>query len=194
MVPDENELKQSIVDSAFKKFSQHGFKKVTMDEIAAELGISKKTLYKHFESKEAILEEIVDQRLSRGKAAIGALLAEQGPVDERIRKVAEMFPKFVDPEWQRLLADVVHSVPSVGKKIHGIMTYFVTKVAPSIIREGQKGGTVRRDLDIDLFMTAYLGAAKELFNSDFLVKHPVTDEVIPKQLFKIFMEGILVRR
>ena len=51
MVPNENELKQSIVDLAYKKFSQHGFKKVTMDEIASELAISKKTVYKHFESK-----------------------------------------------------------------------------------------------------------------------------------------------
>lgn len=74
------------------------------------------------------------------------------------------------------------------------MTYFITKVAPSIIREGQREGTVRKDLNVDLFMIAYLGAAKELFNSDFLMKHPVTEEVIPKQLFKIFMEGVLIRK
>lgn len=194
MVPNENELKQSIADLAYIRFSQHGFKKVTMDEIAAELAISKKTVYKHFESKEAILEEIVNQRVHRGEAAFKALLSEHGPVDDKIKKVAEMFTKFVDPDWQRLMADVVHTVPSVSRKLQSILTYFITKVAPSIIKEGQREGAIRKDLDIDLFMIAYLGAAKELSNPDFFAKHPVTEEAIPKQLFKIFMEGVLVRK
>ena len=194
MVPNENEVKQAIVDLAYKKFSQYGFKKVTMDEISSELAISKKTVYKYFDSKEAILEELVDQRLKRGEAALKALLSEHGPVDERIKRLAEMFPRFVDPDWQRLIADVAHTVPSVSKKIQAILTFFITKVAPSILKEGQKEGTVRKDLDIDLFTLAYLGAAKELFNSDFLAKHPVTEEVLPKQLLKIFMEGVLARK
>lgn len=194
MVSDESEVKQAIVELAYKKFSQHGFKRITMDEIATELAISKKTVYKHFASKETILEEIVNQRVKRGEEAFKALLADNGPADDRIKRVAEMFPRFVDPDWQRLMANVVHSVPSVSKKIQAILTYFITKVAPSIIREGQKQGTVRKDLNIDLFVIAYLGAAKELFNSDFLARHSVTEEVLPKQLFKIFMEGVLVRK
>jgi AcrR family transcriptional regulator len=194
MVPNENELKQAIVELSYKKFSQHGFKRVTMDEIASELSISKKTVYKHFDSKEAILEELVEQRLARGREMLKSLLADHGPVDERIRRVAEVFPRFLDPDWQRLIADVVHSVPWVAKKIQSILNYFITEVVPQVLREGQKQGTVRKDLNVDLFTVAYLGAAKELFNSDFLHKHPVTEELIPKQLLKIFMEGALIRK
>ncbi|HUI31705.1 MAG TPA: TetR/AcrR family transcriptional regulator [Candidatus Acidoferrales bacterium] len=194
MVTDESEIKQEIVDLAYRKFSQHGFRKVTMDEIAAELGISKKTVYKHFESKEAILEEIVEQRIKRGQEALKSLLSADGSVDERIKQVAEMFPRIVDPDWQRLISGVVHTVPSVARKIQTILKYFITEVVPKILREGQREGTVRKDLNVDLFTVAYLGAAKEVFNSDFLQKHPVTEEVIPKQLMKIFMEGVLVRK
>jgi len=194
VVTDENDIKQEIVDLAYKKFSQHGFKKVTMDEIASELSISKKTVYKYFDSKEAILEEMVNQRIQRGTAAFKALLSDNGTTDERINRLAEMFPRFVDPDWQRLIADVAHTVPSVSKKIQAILKYFITEVVPKILKEGQKEGSVRKDLNIDLFATAYLGAAKELFNSDFLQKHPITEEVLPKQLLKIFMEGVLVRK
>ncbi len=194
MVADETDIKQAIADVAHEKFSQFGFKRVTMDEIAAELGISKKTVYKHFNSKEAILEEIVEQRLKRGLAALKALLSETGSVDERMKRLGEIFPRFVDPDWQRLISDVAHTVPSVSHKIQGVLTYFITKVAPAILKEGQKEGSVRKDLNIDLFTAAYLGAAKELFNSDFLQKHPVTEEVLPKQLLKIFLEGVLVRK
>lgn len=194
MVPNEDELKQAIVDLAYKKFSQRGFKRVTMDEISSELAISKKTVYKYFESKEAILEELVDQRLKRGEEALKSLFSMKGSVDDRMKKVGEFFPRFVDPDWQRLIADVAHTVPSISRKIQAILTYFITKVAPKILKEGQREGTVRKDLNVDLFTVAYLGAAKELFNSDFLQSHPVTEEVIPKQLLKIFMEGVLVRK
>jgi AcrR family transcriptional regulator len=194
MVATESELKQAILDLAYEKFSQHGFKRITMDEIAADLKMSKKTVYKYFESKEAILEEIVDQRLKLAREAFEAVLTADGPFDERIKKIAEMFPRFVDPDWQRLIADVVHTVPSVAKKIQALLSYFITKVAPSILRRGQKEGTVRKDLDVDLFVIAYMGATKELFNSNFLAKYPATEETIPKQLFKIFMEGVLTRR
>ena len=194
MVSNDERVRQEIVDLAYVKFAQHGFKKVTMDEIATELSISKKTVYKFFESKEAILEEIVDQRLKRGETALKALLAEPGPVDQRFKRVAEMFPRFVDPDWQRLVADVHSTVPSASKKILSLVTYFVTKVVPGILREGQRQGYVRKDLNVDLVTVAYLGAAKELFNSDFVAKHAVTEEVLPKQLLKIFMEGVLVRK
>ncbi len=194
MVPVENEVKQAIVDLAYSKFSQHGFKKVTMDEIAAELAISKKTIYKYFDSKEAILEELVDQRLKRGQAALKALLSESGPVDERMKRLQEIFPRFVDPDWQRLIADVAHTVPSVSKKIQSLLKYFIAEVVPNVLKEGQRQSAVRKDLNVDLFTIAYLGAAKEIFSSDFLRNHPVTEEVIPKQLLKIFMEGVLVRK
>ena len=194
MVTDGNEIKQEIADLAYKKFSQHGFKKVTMDEIASELSISKKTVYKYFDSKEAILEELVAQRIKRGTEAFKALLSANGSTEERIKQIAEIFPRLVDPDWQRLVTDVAHSVPSVSKKIQSILKYFITEVVPKILKEGQREGSVRKDLNVDLMTIAYLGAAKELFNSDFLQKHPVTDEIIPKQLLKIFMEGVLLRK
>ena len=194
MVSNDNDVRQAILDLAYGKFAEHGFKKVTMDEIASELAISKKTVYKYFASKEAILEEIVNQRLKRAEEVLKSVLSHTGPVDERIHMVAEMFPRFVDADWQRLIADVTHSVPSVSKKIQAMVTYFITKVAPSVLKDGQKSGVIRKDIDVDVFTMAYLGAAKELLNSDFLAKHPVTEEVIPKQIFRIFTEGILTEK
>src|SRR3989338_9081030 len=49
-----NHIKNRIIDTAEKRFSQYGFRRVTMDDIASDLGISKKTLYLHFKSKEDI--------------------------------------------------------------------------------------------------------------------------------------------
>jgi AcrR family transcriptional regulator len=59
VVPEYKEIaKNKIIEAAIKIFSQKGFHKSTMDEIAREVGVSKGTLYTYFKSKEEILKEI----------------------------------------------------------------------------------------------------------------------------------------
>lgn len=52
-------LRERIVGTAVKSFSAHGIKRITMDDIAASLGISKRTLYEVFPDKETLLEECI---------------------------------------------------------------------------------------------------------------------------------------
>src|ERR1051325_11933959 len=54
-----NAHRQRIVAAARAHFFSHGFRSVTMDDLAAELGISKKTLYAHFPRKFDLLEAVL---------------------------------------------------------------------------------------------------------------------------------------
>src|SRR6478609_10581745 len=49
-------MREKIVKKAGELFIKVGFKSITMDDIAKEMGISKKTIYKHFENKELLIE------------------------------------------------------------------------------------------------------------------------------------------
>src|SRR5947209_4895834 len=55
---------QRIVDAARAHFFSHGFRSVTMNDLAAELGISKKTLYTHFPGKFDLLEAVLADKLA----------------------------------------------------------------------------------------------------------------------------------
>src|SRR4030043_1773551 len=57
---EEKEIKERIINKATEMFFQFGYLKVTMDEIASKLGISKKTLYKFYPGKEFLIREMVD--------------------------------------------------------------------------------------------------------------------------------------
>jgi TetR/AcrR family transcriptional regulator, cholesterol catabolism regulator len=52
------EVRERILKAAEELFMKFGIRRVTMDEIASELGISKKTIYLHFEDKDAIVHEV----------------------------------------------------------------------------------------------------------------------------------------
>ena len=50
-------MKEEIVEQAIRLFLQYGFKSITMDEIAQQMHISKKTIYAHFSNKEVLVEQ-----------------------------------------------------------------------------------------------------------------------------------------
>jgi AcrR family transcriptional regulator len=52
--------RQKIIDAAYDLFYEKGFNRVSVDEIAAKSGITKRTLYDHFESKDAMLAVVLD--------------------------------------------------------------------------------------------------------------------------------------
>ena len=57
-VSARSDLRERIITTATMLFQKHGIKQVRMDDVASELGISKKTLYSAFADKEAILLEV----------------------------------------------------------------------------------------------------------------------------------------
>ncbi len=64
------DVKQYIIAESDKLFCQYGFKSVTMDDIAKQLGMSKKTIYSHFADKNEIVNIVIDQRLNSNKEII----------------------------------------------------------------------------------------------------------------------------
>src|ERR1700758_5423925 len=62
--------RQRIVDAARIHFFSHGFRSVTMDDLALELGISKKTLYAHFPGKFDLLEAVLADKLTSVEATL----------------------------------------------------------------------------------------------------------------------------
>jgi AcrR family transcriptional regulator len=52
--------RERVLDAAYKLFRRHGFRRVTMDEIAAAATLTKRTLYHHFKSKDQLLADVLE--------------------------------------------------------------------------------------------------------------------------------------
>ena len=100
---NEDKMKESILGSATKLFSKFGPKKTTIDEIAANAGIGKGTIYYYFADKEAIFARVVkdesDQLLKRlSQAAKESESPEQKLIDLFIEKLTGL-AEFVNLRW-----------------------------------------------------------------------------------------------
>src|SRR5690348_4438951 len=67
-----------IVDGARRHFFAHGFRGVSMDDLTAELGMSKKTLYSRFDTKQQLLEAVIDEQFRRVSEECERILAAEG--------------------------------------------------------------------------------------------------------------------
>jgi len=146
-------------------FFAHGFRGVTMDDLAAELGMSKKTLYSQFPSKtellravllakfrsvETDLEAVVTDSADDASAALHRLLACMQ------RHTAEIQPPFV--------RDIRRETPELFQLIEERRRDMIQHYFGKIFDQGRKAGIVRKDLSSELIVEILLGAVQAVMN------------------------------
>lgn len=85
--PQRLELRERIIDTALNSFATHGIKSITMDDIAAALGISKRTLYEVFSDKETLLMECLLKAQREGDAYVKDVYEKASNVLEVLLKL-----------------------------------------------------------------------------------------------------------
>ncbi|HUI31388.1 MAG TPA: TetR/AcrR family transcriptional regulator [Candidatus Acidoferrales bacterium] len=83
-----SEKQAVILDAARKRFAYYGFSKVTMDEIAADVGMGKASLYYYFPTKEKLFEEVVKQEKNQFFNDINLMIEKKVSSSDMLRRYA----------------------------------------------------------------------------------------------------------
>jgi AcrR family transcriptional regulator len=142
----ESEKRTQILTLAKKKFERFGFNKTTVDEIAKDASISKRTLYQEFENKEKILEELfMFEALSVRKAILNQVNKIIEPT-EKLKTFIRLALKYLDQN--PFIVSVLHDEsgffkPFLKDKPHIIETG-IEEIFVTILREGVKQEVFRK--------------------------------------------------
>ena len=80
------ETKEKILEVAFQLFMKYGIKSVSMDDIASDLGMSKKTIYQYIENKDDLVKQVITKHLEDDERDISAIVEQsENAVDEMIQ-------------------------------------------------------------------------------------------------------------
>jgi AcrR family transcriptional regulator len=188
---EEKDIKLRIAQKADEMFRLYGFSKVTMEEIASNLGISKKTLYKHFSNKDHILKEIVHANKCEVDKFIEDLMAQKKmPFIEKLK----IFMNFIAKQAQKLDGPMVHDLmkcnPEVWKDIEEFRSKKAYKHLSQLIEEGVESGIFRKDVDNSVIVVGYVASIHSLINPDVLSKLPISADQAFRDILKILFEGI----
>ena len=184
-----------IVAGARAHFFAHGFRGVTMSDLARELGMSKKTLYAHFESKAALLAAVIEDKLGSVERAIDAIMDRPGVAfATRLEQVltgmraqtAEVQPAFV--------RDVRLEEPTLFARIQEGRGKMIHRHFGRLLEEGRKAGTVRKDIPIPMLIEILVGAVDAVVVPARMMEMGLTPQIGLTQVVSVFLEGVLVRK
>jgi AcrR family transcriptional regulator len=187
--------RQRIVDAARVHFFSHGFRGVTMDDLAEELGISKKTLYAHFPGKFDLLEAVLADKFASVEATLKEVTRAhsrdfpavlQALLAGTHRELDELKPPFV--------RDMRQKAPEVFKLVERRRAALIQRYFGKFFVEGQRAGMVRKDVPAKLIIEILLAMVQSIMNP------PKMEELgmMPKEGFagilKIVLDGALTSK
>lgn len=192
--------KTRILEAAKELFYRFGYSRVTMDDIANHLGMSKKTLYKYFKGKNEIMRNIVDQFKAEVSGGVEELVSNEEleyPV-----KLKRML-KFVAVKLSRLsnlfLEDVQKNFPDLWNEFNEYKNEAAFQRFKRLIEEGKKKAKINPDINHYMIIVLYASAVQNLLDPRFLKQIPT--EILdglpdsPGEIFdnmiNIIYEGIL---
>ncbi len=190
-IETEQNLSTRIVDAARELFLEHGYSKVSASEIAQAIGISKKTLYREFETKEDILRAVILPKLKESAKQIDTILADRAmPFLDKLKEVMSMIGfqhQRVSPILSR---DVFIHAPEVWREIHEVKQARFRKFGV-LLEEGIERGVFRSDVPSEIILRSYTAAVENIMVPQTQGELPCTAQVAFQSLIKILFEGIL---
>ncbi len=138
---DSMDLRERVIAAAAALFQKSGLR-FTMQEVAAALHISKKTIYTVYPSKEELLLDMVDTLFADIHRAKGELMAASGPIEARIEAVIVALPEQYRALDFRLLGELEEKHPAVARRVR---EHLETNWEPTIalLEAGMEAGRIR---------------------------------------------------
>jgi len=190
--PPPDEPRARILGSARTHLLAYGYSGFTMDDIARELGMSKKTLYRHFPGKDDIITAIIDDLSAGLRARLDAILADtKRDFTAKVRGVAGVIGDTIGPISPAVFRDLQRFAPSVYDQVENVRMKMIPHVFGGLIRMGIAEGAVRSDIDPAFVTEFWLQAVRGLVQPAVLERTQRTIRQTLGEALFLFFNGLL---
>jgi len=185
------ELRESILQGTIKVFNQKGLK-FTMDDVASNLSISKKTIYTVFADKEELFLNMVDYLFDNIKLSEQEVLEDNSlNTVEKIRRILGVMPesyKEIDFRQLYLLKD---KYPKIYEQVEiRLETGWETTIA--LLEQGMQEGVIRKK-HIPIVKMMMEAAVEQFFQRDILIRNQITYAEALNEVVDILVDGIVTK-
>jgi len=160
------EPKERILASAEASFLRYGIRSISMDDIAAQLGMSKKTLYKFYADKDDLVSEVVRNHMSCIETDCNA---DQLTAKDAVHEIFIVLARMAE-QYQTINPMVMHDLQKFHPRAFALFlkhkSEFLFTVIKNNIERGIKEGLYREDIDVEIMSRFRLEAMMMPLNPD----------------------------
>ncbi|GAB3892627.1 TetR/AcrR family transcriptional regulator [Spirosoma agri] len=187
-------MKERILAETERLFWRYGVRSVTMEDIAKQLGISKKTIYQHFTDKEQILYQVLQDKLVKNQSEMDCMaISTDNPVEE-ILHVLTIMQKHTDRVSPNLLIDIKRHYPQAFALFRQYKERHIMQSILDNIQKGMQQGLYRTDINPAIMARLRVEQIELAFNNDIFPTDEFSMMEIQHELIHHFVRGMLTEK
>jgi TetR/AcrR family transcriptional regulator, cholesterol catabolism regulator len=188
------DYRQRIIEEGAKMFRTYGIRAITMDMLAANLGISKRTIYEVFADKDELLKGVLKWMSEKQRERITELFDESGNVIEAIFKMLDLmvdhFQK-MSPAFQMDMKRYHKALLDNPEELHDLPYYSNNS---EVLKRGIKEGVFRSDIDIEITNKCMLEVARLSNDKDVFPPDDFMNKDVIRNFFINYLRGISTQK
>src|SRR5262245_1740382 len=191
----EKPAAQRIITAARRHFFAHGFRGVTMDDLAEELGMSKKTLYASFPSKDALLRAVLMDKFRSVEMDLDGIMAECSSdvlaALHRLLACMQWHTEEIQPPFVR---DIRREAPETFNLVEERRRKVIERYFGRLFEEGRRAGIIRKDFPARLMIEILLGAVQAIMNPTKMAELGLTPKTGYSAITTVILDGVLTEK
>jgi len=183
--------RERILEAAARRFMELGISKVTLDEIASDLRMSKKTLYKYFPSKQDLLRNVILERIQRNGKRFTDIMGSGKPFVEKLQEMFAFAGREFSTPGRQFVLDLRRFAPDLWEEAETYRRKTIVTNVRNMIEQAKGERMIREDLNVDLFVLVFLNAVQNILTPQTLSEQPFTGLQAFRGILSIIFEGAL---
>jgi AcrR family transcriptional regulator len=184
---------EAIVSAARSLFWKHGIRRVSIEEICQDAGVSKMTCYKYFSNKTAIAKYLIEDMFESGIKAYKEIYHSDISYEEKVKKMLDLKMSNAHEMSQELLDDIYKNQDEELSETIETIKKRMIEIYLDDIREAQKIGEIREDVKPE-FMLYFLNNLTEMLTDQRLVSIYSSPQQMISEVMTFFFYGIMPRK
>ena len=188
------EVKDRILIKAAELFMRYGIRSITMDEIAAQLGISKKTIYQFFTDKDDMVFAVIEQEIRKNEAECLQYRYDSRDAVHEIFLAVEDLEEMLRYTNPMMLYDLEKYHPRAFQKIRDYKYQFLYEAILENLRKGIEEGIYRPDIQRDIVAKNRIESAFLVFNPDLFPHSRYSMSEVNFELAILFLHSVTTEK
>jgi AcrR family transcriptional regulator len=184
------DVKERILEKACDLFMRYGIRAITMDEIASQLGISKKTIYHFFTDKDEIVEAVAEQEVHSSQLECERWQGISENAVHEIFLAIEQMEEILKAMNPLIMYDLEKHYPKAYKKFRDHKYRFMYQMIKENLERGIKEELYRPEINIDIIAKHRIESAFMGFNQDIFPHNKYKISDVGNELGIFFLHGI----
>jgi AcrR family transcriptional regulator len=185
---------QRIVSEARRHFFDHGFRRVTMDDLAGELGMCKKTLYGQFSSKHLLLEAVLLDKFRNIERDLRRITSTSSDVTAALHQLLACVQRHTEEIRPPFVRDIQREAPDMFKLVERRRRTIIQRHFGKLFAAGRKAGVIRTDIPTAHVIEILLAAVQGILNPSKMAELGLTPKTGFSTIIKIILHGVVAQQ